>query len=130
MGLFLHHTPHEVITSQNSVLLHDLRRTVCEPHLSCMAASTVVLLKFVLMLQVCPFASKSNNLFSCKCLWSSAISIKFSRNTLLVYVRVLYRIEPVARKLFTFWKTVFVLRSAHRKMFVLIYEFVAGRVGI
>jgi hypothetical protein len=57
-------------------------------------------------------------------------SIKFSHNTLVVYVRFLYRIEPVARKLFTFWKIVFVLRSAHQKIFVLIYEYVAGMVGI
>jgi hypothetical protein len=48
--------PHEGIISQNPVGLHDLRRTVREPQLSCADVNSAVFLFFVLMMHTRPSA--------------------------------------------------------------------------
>jgi hypothetical protein len=79
------------------------------------------------MLQACPFAKQVEQfIFS----GLSPVQCQFHKVFFFVCFRFLYRIEPVARKLFTFWKIVFVLGNAHQKMFVLIYEYVVGKVGM
>jgi len=49
-GLSLHLAPHYGINSQNTVLLHNLRHSVCEPQFSDINTNVVGLLHFMLMM--------------------------------------------------------------------------------
>lgn len=54
-GLFRRRKPHETIIVQDSVLFHDVCRTVDEPQRYYMDANPQVLSRFVLMTQTRPF---------------------------------------------------------------------------
>jgi hypothetical protein len=55
-GLLLCDASHGGASSQNSLLVHDLYRRVCEPQLLFVAVNAVVLVHFVLTIQTCSTA--------------------------------------------------------------------------
>ena len=46
----------KVSNSENSVVLHNLCHSVCEPQLSCINANAAVVFDFMLVMKTCSFA--------------------------------------------------------------------------
>jgi hypothetical protein len=62
-GPFLQNIPHKGASLQNSILLQDLCCTVCKPQLFSMDNNAMVLLHFMLMMHMYPFAIQVKPVF-------------------------------------------------------------------
>jgi hypothetical protein len=82
--------------SQNSPLLHDMCRTVCELQLSYMDENAVVLLHLVLLMQARPFAMQVEPTVFQRCLWSDTSFVWLFDSVCIWHVLFLSRIIPVA----------------------------------